>query len=290
MTHLATAARFAGGSFLEKVESVERGSVSSRQGSKAGFTLLELMVVIGIIAILATLLSTAFNNTKARGQKVSCLNNMYRLSMAWRLYIDDNDDWLPLNKTVPGPLNERFFGRRNSSNSWVAGSPKEDTTPTNIIRGTLFPYTDRTIAAYHCPADRSAVVGHKDVLRTRSYAMSAYLAGDEEGIDPRVKSKESELINPSAERIFVFIEEHEASSWLGSFHILPKEKFTLIGGSWSSTPSDRHNQGCNLSFADGHVEYWKWYWPKKVDSQSKLTSNGHELRDLRRLQDCVPKP
>jgi prepilin-type processing-associated H-X9-DG protein len=251
---------------------------------------LELAAVVTIIAILAALLSTAFNTTKARSQKVSCLNNLHALSMAWRLYIDDNEDWLPLNKSVPGTLNERFFGRPNSSNSWVAGSPKQDVSPANLVRGTLFPYTDRTVSVYHCPADRSTVVGHKDLPRTRSYAMSAYLAGDEEGIDPRVKSKEAELINPTSDKIFVFIEEHENSAWLGSFHILPREKFTLASGSWSSTPSDRHNQGCNLTFADGHAEYWKWYWPKKVALQTKLTANGHELRDLWRLQESVPRP
>jgi prepilin-type N-terminal cleavage/methylation domain-containing protein/prepilin-type processing-associated H-X9-DG protein len=287
MTQPATAANLASGSSSGKTESV-RGRGCSR-GCRAGFTLLELSVVVLIIGILAALLSAAFATTKAKSQKVSCLNNLYRLQLAWRLYYDDNDDWLALNKSVPGVLAERFFGRPNSSNSWVAGTPKADTTYTNIILGKLCPYTDNSVAIYRCPADHSTVVGRKDLLRTRSYSMSAYLAGDEEGIDPRVKSKESELINPSTDKIFVFIEEHEFSAWLGSFHIMPREK-TLAAASWASTPSDRHNQGCNLSFSDGHVEYWKWFWPKKVNLQSMLTANGQEFRDLKRLQESVPRP
>ena len=269
-----------------------RGPVRNRAlgGQPSGFTLLELLVVMTIVGILAALLSTAFKNTRARSQRLACVSNLYQLQMAWRLYIDDNDDWLPLNRSVDGPLNERFFGRRNSSNSWVCGSPKEDTTPINIVKGTLFPYTGKSVKLYRCPADRSVVVGHKDTLRTRSYSMSAYLNGDEEGIDPRVKIKEAELVNPSTDRIFVFIEEHEASGWLGSFRLLPRGRVTLSSSNWASTPSDRHTQGCNLSFADGHIEYWKWFWPKKVDQQSKLAANGHELRDLQRLQDSVPAP
>jgi prepilin-type processing-associated H-X9-DG protein len=207
------------------------------------------------------------------------------------MYVDENEDWLALNKSVPGTLNQTFFGRPNSTNSWVAGTPKADTDTYNIRRGTLYPYTENTAGIYRCPGDHSTVLGHKDILRTRSYSMSAYLAGDEEGLDPRVKSKESELNDPSPDKIFVFIEENENSSWLGSFRILPRERFTLASASWASTPSDRHVQGCNLTFADCHAEYWKWYWPKKVTSQTKLTSiNGHELRDLWRLQECVPKP
>jgi prepilin-type N-terminal cleavage/methylation domain-containing protein/prepilin-type processing-associated H-X9-DG protein len=290
MTHLATAVGWISGLSARKSQSQPQARLIASNRARAAFTLLELLVVVFIIAVLAALLSTAFNNTKAKGQKVNCLNNLYRLQLAWRLYFDDNEDWLALNKSVPGTLAEKFFGRPNSSNSWVAGTPKADTTFNNIIQGTLFPYTDRAVAVYRCPSDRSTVVGRKDLLRTRSYSMSAYLAGDEEGIDPRVKSKESELINPSPDRIFVFIEEHEASGWLGSFHIMPKEKLVLAGASWSSIPSDRHNQGCNLSFSDGHVEYWKWFWPKKVVDQTMLTANGQELRDLQRLQGCVPRP
>jgi prepilin-type N-terminal cleavage/methylation domain-containing protein/prepilin-type processing-associated H-X9-DG protein len=280
MNRLAPEAESDTGSSLGGSECVRRGV-----SAKDAFTLIELSVVILIIGILASLLSTAFNNTKSKGQKVSCLNNLKNLQLAWWFYLDENDNWLALNKSVPGILNQQFFGRPNSSNSWVAGTPKADLT---LRRGTLFPYT-RADVVYRCPADSSTVLGHEDVLRTRSYSMSAYLAGDEEGIDPRVKSKEAEINDPSPDKIFVFIEENESSSWLGSFRILPRERFTLSAGSWASTPSDRHNQGCNLTFADGHAEYWKWYWPKKVNLQSKLTANGHELRDLWRLQDCVPK-
>ncbi len=32
-------------------------------------------------------------------------------------------------------------------------------------------------------------------------------------------------------------------------------------GNWWDMPSNRHNQGANLSFADGHVAHWKWAAP-----------------------------
>ncbi len=254
----------------------------------SGFTLVELLVVIFITGVLAALLSTAFSNTRASSVRVNCMSNMRQLQMAWRLYVDDNDDWLPLNRSVDSPL-EQYFGRRNSPGSWVVGRPAEDRTTANLMRGTLFPYT-KSVSVYRCPADRSTVVGHKDILRTRSYSMSAFLNGDTVGLDPRVKVRDAELVDQGPARIFVFIEEHEASAWLGGFRVMPRQKFSIASGTWTSTPSDRHNQGCNLSFADGHIRYWKWYWPKKANLDSKLTSNKHELRDLRQLQEAIPTP
>jgi prepilin-type processing-associated H-X9-DG protein len=100
----------------------------------------------------------------------------------------------------------------------------------------------------------------------------------------------SDVVNPGPEKVFVFIEEHENSIWGGGFMVLPREKFGLGAGAWSSTPSDRHMQGCNLSFVDGHLEYWKWLAPKRANLSNKLVTAPNELRDLRRLQESVPKP
>jgi prepilin-type processing-associated H-X9-DG protein len=35
-------------------------------------------------------------------------------------------------------------------------------------------------------------------------------------------------------------------------------------GYWWDVPANRHNQGCSFSFADGHVEHWKWKVPMQV--------------------------
>jgi prepilin-type N-terminal cleavage/methylation domain-containing protein/prepilin-type processing-associated H-X9-DG protein len=284
--------KLASGSSRRNSRSPSTSRAAGCRHVQAAFTLSELLVVLAVIGILATLLATSFNNTKARSQKVVCLNNLHQMQWAWRLYVDDNDDLLPINTTTDNPLLERIYGRLLGSNAWACGNPKEDISPANLIRGSLFPYTGRSIGVYRCPVDRSTVIGRTDALRNRSYTMSAYLAGDDQGVDPRVKAKDSELISPSPEHVFVFVEEHEDSPWLGAFWVLPREKMALSSVvNWTSLPSDRHNQGCNLSFADGHVQYWKWFWPKKPDpTGTRLTSNGHELRDLQRLQNAVPNP
>ena len=107
--------------------------------ARRGFTLLELLAVIAIVAILAALLSTALNQTKARAHQIGCLNNLRQLQNAWSQYADDNDDALPLNRSMPS-ANEKLLGWRNTPDSWVGGNPKEDTSTQNIENGSLFRY------------------------------------------------------------------------------------------------------------------------------------------------------
>jgi prepilin-type N-terminal cleavage/methylation domain-containing protein/prepilin-type processing-associated H-X9-DG protein len=252
----------------------------------AGFTLLELLVVISIVGILGALLSTALNHTKGRVHQISCLANLRQLHVSWFIYSDENDDLLALNRSE-ATSNEQVFGRRNKTNSWVAGNPKEDATTEGIEIGKLFPYT-KSVSLYRCPSDQSTVIG-KDIRRTRSYSMSAYMSGDRAGIDPRVKTTYSALQASSPEKLFVFMEEHEASLWGGSFFVIPKDNSILGSSTWTSTPSNRHREGSNLAFADGHVEYWKWLSKNTANLASKPVLNSLELRDLRRLQDCIPK-
>jgi prepilin-type processing-associated H-X9-DG protein len=259
---------------------------------RAGFTLLEASAVICIISVLVSLLCAALNSTKNKALRVTCLDNMKQLQAGWMVYIVDNDETLPLNQTAPAPPDPRFPQRRTSEQSWVAGNPLIDVNTDNIRRGSLFDYIGAT-GVYRCPMDNSTVHKRPDLLRTRSYAMNSYLGGDEE-LNPKYKF--SEIARP--DNAFVFIEEHESSAWLSSFIVPPAPTKGRIQAAssavWLSTPADRHDQGCNISFADGHIEYWRWYAPKQastaLDPQLSSTRPAglSESRDFIRLQSCLP--
>jgi prepilin-type processing-associated H-X9-DG protein len=97
--------------------------------------------------------------------------------------------------------------------------------------------------------------------------------------------KFSEIVNPRPESLFVFIDTQEEEIWDGTFGIFAPD--SDWSDYWLDLAADRHNQGANLSFADGHVEHWKWkarkifsgaWWPAYSDA---------DAADLHRLEQCV---
>jgi prepilin-type N-terminal cleavage/methylation domain-containing protein/prepilin-type processing-associated H-X9-DG protein len=67
-----------------------------RRRQSAGFTLVELLVVIAVIAILSGLLIPALASSKERGRRSVCLNNLRQFCLTLQLYGNDSAESLPL--------------------------------------------------------------------------------------------------------------------------------------------------------------------------------------------------
>jgi prepilin-type N-terminal cleavage/methylation domain-containing protein len=65
--------------------------VPLRFTGKTGFTLVELLTVIAIIGVLATLLMTALSTAKRKARQAACTSNLHQISLALNMYLDDHE-------------------------------------------------------------------------------------------------------------------------------------------------------------------------------------------------------
>jgi len=275
------------------------------KNGQRGFTLIELLVVIAIIAILMAILMPALKRAREQGRRAVCLNHLKTLTLAWLMYADQNDDrivngeayWAPnADPSAPVPTSgphkgEQYWVGNDCASGFSQGNQRPIEIQKECIRvGALYPYCAAE-KVYRCPT------GVRGEMRTYStgYGMNGCFdaAGTYEGnrgvrVGKTVLmcKRLSEIVSPAPAFRLVFLDEGQISPDSYAIH--------YTSPSWWDPPFVRHGDGTNVSFADGHSDYWK-YRAKETITEGKRPNPPYNFRpttdegleDLQKMQIAI---
>ncbi len=215
-----------------------------KENSRRGFTLIEILVVIAIIAILAAILFPVFAQAREKARQVSCSSNEKQLGLALMQYEQDNDEFM--------------FGLKGAT---VAGGG----TPGWASQ--LYPYVKST-GVYKCPDDPTAaatnLMGNGETDPPISYVCNRNLVGNSNAILAAPAStvvlyegqgSQTDPTNPL--ELGSAVGNCIGSPSVGTgFHAPLYATGNFPGRNMTLIPRGTvHNNGANYLAADGHVKF-----------------------------------
>lgn len=226
----------------------------SQRQSATGFTLVELLVVLGVIALLAALLLPALARSKSRALATACGSNLRQVNLAFLLYLDDSQGVFPTAaaKSSLGAQPEDWIWWQMETSAAMMRDPASG----SIMRH-LGGYDTRL---FQCPADRDAK-SREAAWRSNPgqeqyfYSYSLNAASDRGMASYFSKDRSMMFLNRldavrrPAQKIMLAEEKGGAGDGPGTA--------SIDDGRWvpQGYPlTSRHEGRATVAFADGHLE------------------------------------
>jgi len=222
-----------------------------------GFTLLELLVVIAVIATLAALLLPALARSKASAYRLKCVSNLRQLGLATHMYWDDNNgNFFRYGGTLTNGGQLYWFG-------WI-GSGAEGERTFDATQGALYPYL-RGRGVELCPAFNyfMSQLKLKASGATYGYGYNLYLSASAR--EPTINL--GQIKRPSETALFA--DSAQINTWQSPAspeNPMLEEWYYVDDSTNQPNGHFRHGRRANVVFCDGHAEPEKCV-PGSIDSR-----------------------
>ena len=252
---------------------MNRHPLLPKHSFRAGFTLVELLVIVGIIAILMSIAFPVSRSMLRRARAAECQGNLKQWGLAFSLYINDHNGLFPRDGSDPKSSGSNIADPK-SSNGWFNVLPPYINVPTmaQLLKDRRIPCPGIGKSPYVCPeapiipALAKAYTSGGRGNQTEYYNSYAYNMGIDNSF-----TRASKVRNASALAIFA---DGPTGNWHGG-----EGGGSRPGYQYSKTSAVpmaeseggdafRHGGIAHICFFDGHVQGYRKVdiWHKGMDS------------------------
>ncbi len=235
--------------------------------ARGAFTLVELLVVIGIIAVLIAMLLPALKGASEQSRSVHCLSNLRQMMLATEMYQQSNGGRFAMAtySIYRAPIRTTY--------DWDYIRITNTATNEKRIEPGLLWWASATKKVQQCPSFDRQSQGYLDDPFTGYNYNTSYLGGEQQAATGFIAppAKLSQVRKPTQTAVFGDGEySGGANKFMRSPFRSPAELFDF--GRYAGTQGFRHRSATNVAFADGHAETMRQrFTATYAPDQSQLT-------------------